>query len=75
VLPGPQQDAAAAQKFILDLFHSLNPSKKKTIYAHYTCATGKRVTCERYGRRSTFMDQNMKICVLLTILRPVVHLS
>jgi len=41
VLPGPQRDAAAAQKFILDLFHSLNPDKKKTIYAHYTCATGK----------------------------------
>lgn len=36
---GPQRDAVAAQQFILDLFHSLNPDKKKTIYAHYTCAT------------------------------------
>jgi len=38
---GPTQDAVAAQKFILDMFHSLNPDKKKVIYSHYTCATGK----------------------------------
>ena len=49
MLPGPQRDAEAAQKFILDLFHSLNPDKKKTIYAHYTCATGKWVTCLEAG--------------------------
>lgn len=36
---GPPQDAVAAQKFILDMFHSLNPDRKKVIYAHYTCAT------------------------------------
>ncbi|KDR09594.1 guanine nucleotide-binding protein G(q) subunit alpha-like [Zootermopsis nevadensis] len=36
---GPPQNAVAAQKFILGMFHSLNPDKKKVIYAHYTCAT------------------------------------
>jgi G-protein alpha subunit. len=41
VLSGPRQDAGAAQKFILDLFYSVNLDKKKTIYPHYTCATGK----------------------------------
>jgi hypothetical protein len=40
VSSGPPQDAVAAQKFILDMFYSLNPDKKKVIYAHYTCATG-----------------------------------
>jgi hypothetical protein len=41
VSTGPPQDAVAAQRFILDMFHSLNPDKKKVVYAHYTCATGK----------------------------------
>jgi hypothetical protein len=47
VSSGPPQDAVAAQKFILDMFHSLNPDKKKVIYSHYTCATGKW-TCQLF---------------------------
>lgn len=47
VSSGPPQNAVAAQKFILGMFHSLNPDKKKVIYAHYTCATGKW-TCQLF---------------------------
>ncbi|XP_075899914.1 guanine nucleotide-binding protein G(q) subunit alpha-like isoform X2 [Nelusetta ayraudi] len=36
---GPQRDADAGTKFILDLFVSLNPDPKKIIYSHFTCAT------------------------------------
>ncbi|XP_014899532.1 guanine nucleotide-binding protein subunit alpha-11-like [Poecilia latipinna] len=36
---GPQQDAEAGQKFILDMFLSLNVDDEKTIYPHFTCAT------------------------------------
>uniref|UniRef100_A0A3B5KQ38 Guanine nucleotide-binding protein subunit alpha n=1 Tax=Xiphophorus couchianus TaxID=32473 RepID=A0A3B5KQ38_9TELE len=36
---GPQQDAEAGQKFILDMFLSLNVNDEKTIYPHFTCAT------------------------------------
>lgn len=38
-LSGPQQDAEAGQKFILDMFLSLNVNDEKTIYPHFTCAT------------------------------------
>uniref|UniRef100_A0A3Q3WHR0 Guanine nucleotide-binding protein subunit alpha n=1 Tax=Mola mola TaxID=94237 RepID=A0A3Q3WHR0_MOLML len=36
---GPQQDPAAAQKFILRMYQEQNPDKDKTLYAHFTCAT------------------------------------
>ncbi|MED6239639.1 hypothetical protein ATANTOWER_008963 [Ataeniobius toweri] len=36
---GPQQDAQAGQKFILDMFHNHNANKEKIIYPHFTCAT------------------------------------
>uniref|UniRef100_A0AAQ5WWE3 Guanine nucleotide-binding protein subunit alpha n=3 Tax=Amphiprion TaxID=80969 RepID=A0AAQ5WWE3_AMPOC len=36
---GPQQDVEAGKDFILDMFVSLNPNKKKIIYSHFTCAT------------------------------------
>ncbi|XP_034048102.1 guanine nucleotide-binding protein G(q) subunit alpha-like isoform X2 [Thalassophryne amazonica] len=36
---GPQRDAKAGSEFILDMFVSLNPNMKKTIYSHFTCAT------------------------------------
>ncbi|KAM9734960.1 guanine nucleotide-binding protein G(q) subunit alpha-like [Menidia menidia] len=36
---GPQQDVEAIKEFILDMFVSLNPNEKKTIYSHFTCAT------------------------------------
>ncbi|XP_022062672.1 guanine nucleotide-binding protein G(q) subunit alpha-like [Acanthochromis polyacanthus] len=36
---GPQQDVEAGKDFILDMFVSLNPIKKKIIYSHFTCAT------------------------------------
>ncbi|CAN9504543.1 unnamed protein product [Ophioblennius macclurei] len=36
---GPQRDAKAGQKFILDMFVGLNPNEKKIIYSHFTCAT------------------------------------
>ncbi|XP_029916805.1 guanine nucleotide-binding protein subunit alpha-14 [Myripristis murdjan] len=36
---GPQQDAKAAQEFILKMYQEQNPDKEKTLYAHFTCAT------------------------------------
>ncbi|XP_008289914.1 guanine nucleotide-binding protein G(q) subunit alpha-like [Stegastes partitus] len=36
---GPQRDVDAGKDFILDMFVSLNPSEKKIIYSHFTCAT------------------------------------
>ncbi|XP_032396341.1 guanine nucleotide-binding protein G(q) subunit alpha isoform X2 [Etheostoma spectabile] len=36
---GPQRDVKAGKQFILDMFVSLNPNKKKIIYSHFTCAT------------------------------------
>jgi hypothetical protein len=40
-IAGPKKDATAAREFILRMFVDLNPDKEKTIYAHFTCATGK----------------------------------
>lgn len=39
---GPERDEIAAREFILRMFADLNPDAEKTIYSHYTCATGKR---------------------------------
>lgn len=36
---GPQQDAEAGQKFILEIFLALNTNEEKMIYSHFTCAT------------------------------------
>lgn len=36
---GPQRDVKAGQEFILNMFVSLNPDRKKLIYYHFTCAT------------------------------------
>ncbi|XP_056144805.1 guanine nucleotide-binding protein subunit alpha-14-like [Lampris incognitus] len=36
---GPQQDAKAAQEFILKMYQEQNPDKEKTVYPHFTCAT------------------------------------
>ncbi|CAN9513169.1 unnamed protein product [Ophioblennius macclurei] len=36
---GPQQDAEAAQDFILKMYQEQNPDKEKTLYSHFTCAT------------------------------------
>ncbi|XP_052840468.1 G protein alpha q subunit-like [Drosophila gunungcola] len=36
---GPQQDAKAAQEFILEMYQGLNPDCCKQIYPHFTCAT------------------------------------
>ncbi|KAM7391939.1 hypothetical protein PAMP_022585 [Pampus punctatissimus] len=36
---GPQQDATAAQEFILKMYQDQNPDKSKTLYPHFTCAT------------------------------------
>ncbi|KAM9841170.1 guanine nucleotide-binding protein G(q) subunit alpha-like [Aulostomus maculatus] len=36
---GPQRDVKAGQEFILNMFVSLNPNRKKLIYYHFTCAT------------------------------------
>uniref|UniRef100_A0A8P4GLX5 Guanine nucleotide-binding protein subunit alpha n=1 Tax=Dicentrarchus labrax TaxID=13489 RepID=A0A8P4GLX5_DICLA len=36
---GPQQDATAAQEFILKMYQEQNPDKDKTLYPHFTCAT------------------------------------
>ncbi|XP_044251713.1 G protein alpha q subunit-like [Drosophila takahashii] len=36
---GPQQDATAAQEYILQMFEDENPNPDKKIYAHFTCAT------------------------------------
>ncbi|KAH8365256.1 hypothetical protein KR084_006754 [Drosophila pseudotakahashii] len=35
----PQQDATAAQEYILEMFDGENPDPDKKIYAHFTCAT------------------------------------
>uniref|UniRef100_A0A3P8WAH2 Guanine nucleotide-binding protein subunit alpha n=2 Tax=Cynoglossus semilaevis TaxID=244447 RepID=A0A3P8WAH2_CYNSE len=36
---GPQQDAGAAQEFMLKMYKEQNPDKDKTLYHHFTCAT------------------------------------
>ncbi|XP_078106956.1 guanine nucleotide-binding protein subunit alpha-14 [Sander vitreus] len=36
---GPEQDATAAQEFILKMYQEQNPDKGKTMYPHFTCAT------------------------------------
>ncbi|XP_016968874.1 G protein alpha q subunit-like [Drosophila rhopaloa] len=36
---GPQQDATAAQEFILEMYEGLNPDCERKIYTHFTCAT------------------------------------
>ncbi|KAL6456805.1 hypothetical protein MHYP_G00353490 [Metynnis hypsauchen] len=36
---GPQNDAKAAQEFILKMYQEQNPDREKTIYSHFTCAT------------------------------------
>ncbi|XP_072538501.1 guanine nucleotide-binding protein subunit alpha-14 [Salminus brasiliensis] len=36
---GPQNDAKAAQDFILKMYQEQNPDREKTIYSHFTCAT------------------------------------
>ncbi|KAM3868161.1 guanine nucleotide-binding protein subunit alpha-14-like isoform 1-T1 [Diretmus argenteus] len=36
---GPQQDAKAAQEFILKMYQEQNPDKDKALYPHFTCAT------------------------------------
>ncbi|KAM8886647.1 guanine nucleotide-binding protein subunit alpha-14-like isoform 1-T2 [Spinachia spinachia] len=36
---GPQQDATAAQEFILKMYNEQNPDKDKAVYPHFTCAT------------------------------------
>ncbi|XP_069687114.1 guanine nucleotide-binding protein subunit alpha-11-like isoform X5 [Periplaneta americana] len=38
---GPTQDADAAQRFIQDMFHCMNPDRQKVVYTYHTCATGK----------------------------------
>lgn len=39
---GPKKDVLSAQRFILDLYNSSNndDSSLRTIYHHFTCATG-----------------------------------
>jgi guanine nucleotide-binding protein G(q) subunit alpha len=38
---GPKRDANAAQTFILKMFTSLDAAERKTMYSHFTCATGR----------------------------------
>ena len=37
---GPIQDASEAREFILRMFVDQNREPDKTIYSHFTCATG-----------------------------------
>jgi len=38
---GPQQDATAAEEYILQMYEDENPDPDRKIYPHFTCATGK----------------------------------
>lgn len=40
IISGPKGDAIAARKFVSQMFLDLNPDARKTIYYHFTCATG-----------------------------------
>ena len=59
---GPQKDPIAAREFILRMFLELNPDKKKIIYSHFTCATGKVQVLFVHILHDGFMCCSIDLC-------------
>lgn len=67
---GPKQDAIAAREFILTMFVDLTHDCEKTIYSHFTCATGRFIkSCWHVNEEWKYIADSLTcmrlICLLL----------